>query len=491
LASGNNVTVIAAVEDKLYHIQQLESQIISVSCKDQNHIWSSIAISLNGKAAALIDKNGYIWAGSSDFKTQETEMETQSSAKVHQMEWSGNDFIVVLFEKFIFLKGFGKHWCKLPSRGPAILTPEVDGVRILSNNSCEFLHRVSTHSLAVLKVASLQPGAILSDSYKEFRGDESHKADEYVRYIKDRLPDAVKQCVFAASEEFDPLIQQSLLMAANFGKGFLGPDVTDDLIQIFEETCRYLRVLNTVRDQKIGIPLTYRQFIRLTPGVLIDRLVNHGLYPVALEICSYLKISSNFGEVKVLRQWALQKVKDVTIPDKDIANIIVHRFRESGVVVSFAEIAKEAKLRGRSGLASQLLEHEVLVSDQVTMLLEMNETDKALDKAIDSWDTRLVYEVLDKMKESSNTFDYLKIFNHRPIVAALYKKYCKENDYNQLINLYRQESDFLGAGVHLLSAAYQTKADNKGRVLPDHHKLKEAYKEFADGQLAFHTRVIK
>jgi hypothetical protein len=350
---------------------------------------------------------------------------------------------------------------------------------------------VSTHSLAVLKVASLQPGAILSDSYKEFRGDESHKADEYVRYIKDRLPDAVKQCVFAASEEFDPLIQQSLLMAANFGKGFLGPDVTDDLIQIFEETCRYLRVLNTVRDQKIGIPLTYRQFIRLTPGVLIDRLVNHGLYPVALEICSYLKISSNFGEVKVLRQWALQKVKDVTIPDKDIANIIVHRFRESGVVVSFAEIAKEAKLRGRSGLASQLLEHEVLVSDQVTMLLEMNETDKALDKAIDSWDTRLVYEVLDKMKESSNTFDYLKIFNHRPIVAALYKKYCKENDYNQLINLYRQESDFLGAGVHLLSAAYQTKADNKGRVLPDHHKLKEAYKEFADGQLAFHTRVIK
>jgi hypothetical protein len=87
LASGNNVTVIAAVEDKLYHIQQLESQIISVSCKDQNHIWSSIAISLNGKAAALIDKNGYIWAGSSDFKTQETEMETQSSAKVHQMEW--------------------------------------------------------------------------------------------------------------------------------------------------------------------------------------------------------------------------------------------------------------------------------------------------------------------------------------------------------------------------------------------------------------------
>lgn len=43
------------------------------------------------------------------------------------------------------------------------------------------------------------------------KGDESHKADEYIRFIKDRLPDAVVQCIKAASEEFDPPIQQSLL----------------------------------------------------------------------------------------------------------------------------------------------------------------------------------------------------------------------------------------------------------------------------------------
>lgn len=38
------------------------------------------------------------------------------------------------------------------------------------------------------------------------------------------------------------------------------------------------------------------------------RLINRGLYPLAVEICSYLKLPPEEGEVKVLRQWALRKV---------------------------------------------------------------------------------------------------------------------------------------------------------------------------------------
>lgn len=43
------------------------------------------------------------------------------------------------------------------------------------------------------------------------KGDESHKADEYIRFVKDRLPEAIMQCIKAAGEEFLPAIQQSLL----------------------------------------------------------------------------------------------------------------------------------------------------------------------------------------------------------------------------------------------------------------------------------------
>ncbi len=39
-----------------------------VACKKRSAFWICINISVNGKAAALIDKEGYLWAGSSDFK---------------------------------------------------------------------------------------------------------------------------------------------------------------------------------------------------------------------------------------------------------------------------------------------------------------------------------------------------------------------------------------------------------------------------------------
>lgn len=82
-------------------------------------------------------------------------------------------------------------------------------------------------------------------------------------------------------------------------------------------------------------------------------------------------------------------MRDRTVSDRDVAGIIVDRFKECGVIVSFSEIARVARREERHVLAAQLLEHEVMVDDQVQMLVEMGETEKALDKAIDSWDSKL------------------------------------------------------------------------------------------------------
>lgn len=48
-----------------------------------------------------------------------------------------------------------------------------------------------------------------------------------------------------------------LIRAAQYGKGFLSDlALTDHYVQ----TCRWLRVLNAVRDYKVAIPLTYLQY---------------------------------------------------------------------------------------------------------------------------------------------------------------------------------------------------------------------------------------
>lgn len=100
-------------------------------------------------------------------------------------------------------------------------------------------------------------------------------------------------------------------------------------------------------------------------------------------------ISKEIGQLALSLTHTHKQVRDLSLSEIDIAKIILQRFKESGVVVSFAEIARVAKQEKRTILATHLLEHEVLVSDQVQMLMEMNEADKALDKAIGSWDAQL------------------------------------------------------------------------------------------------------
>ena len=75
--------------------------------------------------------------------------------------------------------------------------------------------------------------------------------------------------------------------------------------------------------------------------------------------------------------------------DARVADLILDRFKSYGVVTSFVDIARAAREMDKKKLAAQLLEHECHVSDQVQMLLEMEETDRALDKAIGSWDAQL------------------------------------------------------------------------------------------------------
>ena len=139
----------------------------------------------------------------------------------------------------------------------------------------------------------------------------------------------------------------------------------------------------------------------------VARLINRGLYPLAMEICSYLKVPPVDGEVKVLRQWAMRKVGlcwlhcgiclwDDVIPlafssslfllslsflsphlslslslppppplislqvlDKGISEellgeMIVDKLTSRNVVVSFAEIARVARKHNRKHLAAMV-----------------------------------------------------------------------------------------------------------------------------------------
>lgn len=179
------------------------------------------------------------------------------------------------------------------------------------------------------------------------------------------------------------------MKAASFGKSVLDIYNSDD----FVDMCETLRVLNAVRYYEIGIPISYEQYLRLTPEKLIERLINRQEYLLALRISSYLRLPTD----RIYVHWASQKVRVGSEDEDTICRLIVEKLAGKRGI-SFEEIARAAYDEGRGRLATALLNHEPRAGKQVPLLLNMEEDEIALDKAIESGDSDLMYFVLLHLK---------------------------------------------------------------------------------------------
>jgi vacuolar protein sorting-associated protein 16 len=61
-----------------------------------------------------------------------------------------------------------------------VLVTEIDGIRIISNKTHEFLQRVPAKTEAIFKTGSMHPAAMLYDATVAFH-EKSPKADEHIR----------------------------------------------------------------------------------------------------------------------------------------------------------------------------------------------------------------------------------------------------------------------------------------------------------------------
>lgn len=361
---------------------------------------------------------------------------------------------------------------------------DVDGVRLITNDVCEFLQKVPgmlytmsrlvyiTHHHTgstedVFKLGSTSPSSILLDALDHLE-KKSPKADENIQMIRSSLPDAVAACVEAAGQEFDVHWQKQLLKAASFGKSVLDLCSSDD----FVDMCETIRVLNAVRDYRISLPISYDQYRYLTPEKLVQRLVNRREYLLAIRLSEYLRLPTN----KIYVHWASQKVRHSTGDEDAICKTVVQRLHHKQGI-SFEAIARSAYDEGRSHLATQLLDHETRAGKQVPLLLAMEEGVIALDKAIESGDTDLVIYVLLHLKKKLPLASFFRVLNNRPVATALVEASARSQDKELLKDLYYQDDRRLdGANLLFSEALAQTAPQTKT------DKLKLASKLLADSK---------
>lgn len=458
---SRSVEVLLAVDKTIYAIDQTEAEDRVL----QNGPFKHVSVSPSGRSVALYTGDGKVWIVSSDFQSQFSEYDSKAKTPPLSIDWCGDDSVILAWEDEIHLVGPNGAASKHYYDGRVHVIPEFDGVRLLTNEACEFLHPVSPVTEEVFRLGSTSPASVLLDSV-DLLDKKSPKADENIQRIRPSLPEAVDICVRAAGQEFDAYWQKRLLRAASFGKSVLELYNSDEFVEMTER----LRVLNAVRDFEIGMPMSLDQYLRLTPDRLVDRLVNRHEYLLAIRVAEYLRIPVD----KIYVHWASQKVKTSTMDDDALCKLIVQRL-EGKHGISFEAIAQSAYDEGRAHLATQLLNHEPRGGKQVPLLLTMEEGDLALDKAIESGDTDLIHYVLLHLKSRLPLSAFFRTINARPVAAALVEATAQENDTELLKDLYYQDDRPIDGSNVLLSEALREadvkrkleKLDLASRVLSD------------------------
>ncbi|XP_052253971.1 vacuolar protein sorting-associated protein 16 homolog [Dreissena polymorpha] len=478
---------LVAKKNELYlvdHGGQYQKQDIDLSQTEEAIV--DIAISINNRYIALFSEKQVIWIGTADFK-KKCDFKPKTSKKPTQLVWCGSGAVVALWDKLMLVIGRDQQYFYFNNDAAVHLVEEEDGVRIVGRDSVEFLRKVPQVTEQIFKIASMEPGAMLFEASREF-DKQSQRADEYIRTVKDQLETAVSQCIQAAGHEYEPSKQRRLLKAATFGKCFL----TDYNPEPFVNMCQMLRVLNQVRQPPIGIPLTYTQLERLTMPTLIDRLVNRKYFYLAIRICQYLKLPEAEGASRILAHWACYKVQSKGEDDEQVARAIADKLGDTPGV-SYSDVANKALEVGRNDLAIRLLDNEPKAALQVPLLMKMKRENIALNKAIDSGDTDLIYFVLLHLKDALPKGEFFMAIRQLPVAYALYIQYCRQQSPALMEQLYDQEENHQEvATCKVMGSFKQERLEDRVAVLNEaKDSFTKAKNDFAAKQVEDQMKLLR
>jgi hypothetical protein len=187
----------------------------------------SMAFAPNGRFLACFTNNSVLAVVSTTFESIVLEFDTSSGSSVppRSMGWCGEDSVVMHMKNLgVLMVGPYGDWLRFPygEDGEIYLVPEIDCCRVVTSSSVEILQRVPPGTADLLRIGSIEPGALLLDASDAFDSGSAN-ADEAARSITQQeglLEEAICGCITAAEGEFDVKIQKRMLRAASYGLHF-------------------------------------------------------------------------------------------------------------------------------------------------------------------------------------------------------------------------------------------------------------------------------
>ncbi|BFZ54138.1 Vacuolar protein sorting-associated protein 16 [Savitreella phatthalungensis] len=466
---SQSIEVLAAADQTVILLDGIDSQDQKVSQSP----FAGIEPSPNGQFLALMTHDGRVLITSSDFSRILSQHSVEAATGNGQICWCGSDAVLLSDGTGIKVLGPGDETIDYFYDGGIAMFAEPDGARIFAPGCLDFVRKVPDTLARVLGPGSTEPATILLEAQEQLEA-RSMRADENVRAITDSLAEAVDDCIRAAAEALDPALQKQLLRAASLGKGYIDLYNSDE----FVDTAETLRVMNALAKPDIGLPLTYEQYYRLTPELLVDRLLQRKQHYLASRICDYLRLPDD----RVITHWATLKIQHAAQDDEELLHAIKKKFT-TRKNVSYVGIARTAFGEGRVKLAASLLKNDGDPAAQVPLLLDMGEDDTALSRAISAAVPDLVEQVLSELERKHAPAQFFRIVSAHPeAIEAIELATSQGRDPQLIQDLYYQDDRKLDGAMSILREGIERRDDGTGEPVKLSSRVKLAHKMLADGK---------
>ena len=442
----------------------------------------SMAFAPNGRFLACFTSNSVLTVVSTNFESKVLEFDARSgsSSPPRSMGWCGEDSVVLHWKNLgVLMVGPYGDWLRFPydtdgssvsgaSKSEVYLVPEIDCCRVVTSSSVEILQRVPPGTADLLRIGSIEPGALLLDASDAFDSGSSN-ADEAARSITQHdglLEEAILQCVEAAAGEFDVKVQKRMLRAASYGLHFAckddnyrdrTPGRPSHEAVAFVNTSRKLRVLNALRKNGTGFAMTSSQYDSVMPKGVVARLVASGRASLAASIAEYLKLGrkvSDYARAMKAAAFVTSSTslssKNASMTDSQLAEeaIKIIRGEEDGSSSTqqlqgesetqpspgmYASVALAAHRVGKRGVTNLLIMLEQSPEDKVHALLAIGSYADAAAVACRARDPDLIYTTMSVYEQSlSNSEEGKSLY-----FSGIINKYPKES-VNMFTTYYSQ-----------------------------------------------------
>lgn len=317
---------------------------------------------------------------------------------------------------------------------------EFDGLRYVTSRGVYFIKKVPNELYEICyPSAKISPSKKLLNAYNNSLTKQGNSEMD-IRQIGTELSNAINNLQIAGANIFwseeevmkdNKNIQLYLLNAAQFGKSFIGKD--DFNFDKFVEICKDLRIINNLRNHKTKCRLiSYNEYKNMDQKELVKKLLKQQNYSLAAEICNYLDLDVN----RVYQSYAIANIKRLPSlnsyqQQEKLYHELMKKFQDVPNI-SYIKLAKKAFKYKQEEIGLKFLENEKNILIKIPQYLNLSKWDKALELAIETYDTNILYAVLDKILKSKSVIEFISLVSKYSNAKSTVVEFLSKKAPNQI-----------------------------------------------------------